>query len=36
LLGGREKYPVQLTFHEDPKWKIWRNFVDALRERGVV
>ena len=33
-LGGRSRDPIEVRFYADPKWQLWREFVQPLSERA--
>jgi len=33
LLENHERYPVEVSMLDDPEWEVWRNSVEAVRQR---
>lgn len=33
-LAGHPRYPLEIRFYADPKWKLWREFVKPLSEKA--
>ena len=33
LLAGHPRYPLQITFYDDPDWKIWSDMLERLETR---
>jgi Family of unknown function (DUF695) len=31
LLADHPRYPIEIEFHEDPEWHLWRDIVDSLK-----
>jgi hypothetical protein len=33
-LIGHERYPIEISFYDDPAWQIWQETVDAIIRKG--
>jgi len=33
-LAGQPRYPIKISFYDDPDWAIWRRTVDDIRSRS--